>query len=102
MRLESLQLYAHGDDNTGRREFRAFRLYAKNSASGQWDLLDTFAPTHPYTFEKGDSSPLRSFRLSTPVTAQEFRAEFVQGKAPDGTINGPRIVELMGIGTLTP
>jgi len=35
------------------------------------------------------------------MNAREFRAEFVQGKAPDGTVNGPRVVELMGIGEFT-
>lgn len=101
MRLETIRLYAHGDDNTGKREFSAFRLYARSLSTGRWDPVDTFAPAqHPYTFEQSSSGLLHSATLAVPVKAQEFRAEFVQGRAPDGTINGPRIVELMGIGTV--
>jgi len=101
MRLESLQLYAHGDDNTCKREFRSFRLYVRNASTGKWDLVHTFAPSrHPYQFEATGTGLLHSYTLPTLIKAQEFRAEFGQAKAPDGTINGPRIVELIGIGTL--
>lgn len=101
MRLESIQLYAHGDDNTGKREFSKFRLYAHNAATGQWDPIDTFTPDHhPYRFGATGIGLLHSYLLPTPITAQEFRAEFLQAKAPDGTINGPRVVELVGIGTV--
>lgn len=101
MRLESIKLFAHGDDNSGRREFLTFRIYAKDLTSGHWDLIDAFSPAHPYTFEQGSGSSLHSYSLPRPVTAQQFRAEFIQGKNVDSITYGPRVVELMGIGTLT-
>lgn len=101
MRLETIQLYALGDDNTGKREFSSFRLYARNPTTGQWERVDNFTPDHhPYRFEAPDRKLLHSYTLPAPITAQEFRAEFIQGKAPDGSINGPRVIELMGIGTV--
>lgn len=89
-----VRLYAFGDSflNNG-REFAQFNLKAKSPGSDVFDLtLLTFTPTHPYTFLDSFSALILDETI-TPVTAQNFRAEFVQYTAGNSW-DGPRIVEL--------
>jgi len=98
MRLERVRVRARGDQRTGRREFSEVRIYGRNSATNPWNLLEKFTPVHPYAFEDGNEGLVCTMTLPTPAVAQQFRAEFIQGKAPDGTSNGPRVLRLEGMG----
>jgi hypothetical protein len=91
--VSGYRLFVGQDGPTnGSRGISEFRLYALNTASNTFQLIDTIAIANPY------SSMRVSFtRAVTPLTAQTFRGEFVQfAPAPYG---GPRIVELDAIST---
>ncbi|HUR47764.1 MAG TPA: hypothetical protein VMZ27_17905 [Candidatus Saccharimonadales bacterium] len=89
--LRSYRLFAGGD---GMREFASFTLKAKSIGSSIFDLtIDKFTPVHPYVFPEG--SPLLHSADVNSVTAQQFRAEFVNRA---GGSDGPRIIELDGFG----
>lgn len=90
----SFALYASGDpDYANQREFDSFTLKAKSPGSSDFDLtLYTYNASHPYQFENVNELLLISDAIS-PVTAQDFRAEFVQWNAGRG-FDGPRVIEL--------
>lgn len=99
--VTSFALFATGDGPTFRnqREFDRFVLKARSPGSPTFDLvLYDYTPTHPYTFLDAPSLLLLSTEI-TAVTAQEFRAEFVQSTALS-PYNGPRIVELDAFGSV--
>lgn len=95
--LGEVRLFAFGDNALNNsREFAEFTLKTKSPGSLTFDVtLITFAPTHPYTF-LDYSSALILDQFVLPVTAHEFRAEFVQYEAGYG-YDGPRVVELDGL-----
>jgi hypothetical protein len=100
--LSDVRLYAYGDDhlNNG-REIAQFTLKAKSAGSSTYDVtVVNFTPTHPYE-ELDLNHPLILNQSITPVTARYFRAEFVQYTA-NIPFDGPRIVELDGIGVAVP
>ncbi len=101
VRLHGYRIKAHGDENTGRREFGTFRLFSRVGPGSDWTFIDTFDNTHPYAMENAAEDILRTRTLNAPVNARQFRAEFVQGRAPDGTVAGPRVIELEAIAELT-
>ena len=83
--------------NSDVRAVSRFSLYAWDGTS--WDLLDEFLPSIPYgggpTYTGANF--LEAFRTFDTVTAQQFRAEFVQSTNTQGLNWGPRINELDGI-----
>ena len=87
--LTGYTLYANGDGgDEGYREFASFTLKAKSVGSATFDItLDTFTPSHPYKFATFD-------RTIQSITAQEFRAEFVNSGDIISSYRGPRVVEL--------
>ncbi len=92
--VKSFRLYAAGDGPTyaNQREFAEFNLYAKSVSSGLFDrLIYSYSANHPYNFLKFSDVLLTEANVD-PVTAQEFRAEFIATAAP--ALNGPRILEL--------
>jgi hypothetical protein len=98
--VRSFNLWALGDEdkatNQTRREMASFRLLAKSSGSSTFDLtLFTFTPSHPYNFVDNVYGLLISSDLK-PITAREFRAEFVNMARPTDCCDGPRILELDG------
>jgi hypothetical protein len=105
--LTDVRLYAYGDGEGGfpnlnnGREFDQFTLKAKSAGSSTYDVtVVDFTPTHP--FENLDPSHYLILNQSiTPVTARYFRAEFLQYTAGNAW-DGPRIVELDGIGVAVP
>lgn len=100
--LGQVRLYAFGDDFLNdSREFDQFTLKTKSPGSSTFDVtLITYMPTHPYTFVDAGNFLILD-QLIPSVTAQEFRAEFVQYTAGNG-FDGPRIVELDGLPTPPP
>jgi hypothetical protein len=101
--LEAIRLFAAGDGEIylNEREFDQFVLKAKSLGSSEYDTtILTYTPPHPYTFLDFSNYAILDSAV-TPVTAQEFRAEFVQFTAGRG-FDGPRIVELDGFGTVPP
>jgi hypothetical protein len=100
MKLERFDIHAQGDGSNENREFAEMRLHYRD-ASGAWRQLERFTPAHPYPYIERGSGLVRSLTVAEPVVAKDFRAEFVQ-RTPSGLVPmGPRIVELVGIGTLT-
>ena len=100
--MSEVNLYAYGDPtlNNG-REFGQFTLKAKSPGASTYDVtLVSFTPTHPYDILDPNSFLILNQAL-TPVTARYFRAEFTQLTAGFGW-DGPRIVELDGIGVAVP
>ncbi len=86
--VSSLKLFVNGDGaiNGNYRDIGSF-TFSYESAPGVWTVLATLTPSHP---ENGEYI----INLSTPVTAQYFRAQFVQY----GT-GGPRIGTLEAFAT---
>lgn len=100
VKIGSYKLYAHGDNPSSMmREFKQFRLFAKESKDGQWAKIDEFTPTHPYQYEAGyPVNLLHTGKLAQSIATRYFRAEFDQYD-PDGNPGaGPRILELDGFG----
>ncbi|MEW6306885.1 MAG: hypothetical protein AB1705_25765 [Verrucomicrobiota bacterium] len=92
--VRSFRIFA-SHDFTPNRAFRQMNLYAFDAASSAWVLIYTVNPTIPY----GDGSTGAWLILTdsvTPVTSDQFRAEFVQHLN-----SGPRIIELDGFETET-
>jgi energy-coupling factor transporter ATP-binding protein EcfA2 len=95
--LESIGLFARHDDIVDgyefRRAFSQFRLYARKNSD--WIQIADYSPTLPYG--GGDSRTALAVCLAvTPITADEFRAEFVQAVDILGQFSGPRLVGLDG------
>jgi len=92
--VQSFDLYAAGDAPpcATSREFASFKLKAKSPGSTNFDLtLFTFVPTHPYTYVSNQFPLLVSADIKA-VTAQDFRAEFVNRNG--ARYDGPRIFGL--------
>jgi hypothetical protein len=91
------------------RGFSEFRLYAFDTLSASFALVFTFDPANPYgtssapangVVETNASLNLLSLGVNlAPVTAQRFKADFIQFGTFGGTANGPRIMELDGFDT---
>jgi hypothetical protein len=93
--IGSFKLHAAADGNpTFQREIARFRLLAKSSGSTGFDLtLFDVTLDRPYTYLDAATYLLIQATIS-PVTAQQFRAEFFDvGGTPFG---GPRVIELDG------
>lgn len=100
--IKSFRLFAAGDgpEFANQREFSSFNLYAKSPGSSTFDrILYTYSAVRPYNFLKFSDVLLTEANID-PVTAQEFRAEFIARGTP--ALNGPRILELDGFGTELP
>ncbi|MHB0998110.1 MAG: GxGYxYP domain-containing protein [Armatimonadota bacterium] len=104
VRINSFNLFARGDRVSGRediREFNGFRLYGKRNPEDQWTQLDSYVPSHPFTYLPGQGDdPVRTVELKEPFTGKYFRAEFDQYDSKLESRRGPRIVEMEGIGAL--
>ena len=109
MTLRSFNLVAAHDTGMStngkpNRSFSEFRLYARNDQNAAWSSVYTYTidfdngedygggPTY-----SGDNVLELGVDLSSAVTAQYFRAEFVQAGASGN--GGPRIWELDGYDT---
>ncbi len=100
--ITSFALFGAGDGpaSANQREFAQFTLKAKSSAAAtNFDLTLYTLPitNHPYFYQ----DPIDLAVVATnipPVTAQYFRAEFVQYTSGTG-VDGPRIIELDGYGS---
>jgi sugar lactone lactonase YvrE len=95
--IRSFRLFAVGDgpEFNNEREFARFTLKAKSPGSSIYDLvLYSFTPSHPYPYV--DATNYEVLEANLPgITAQSFRAEFVQFNGQRG-FDGPRIIELDG------
>ncbi|NLH99244.1 MAG: hypothetical protein GX446_07100 [Chthonomonadales bacterium] len=100
MRLERFEVYARGDGGSDNREFAEMRLYRRDGSG--WALIQRFSPQHPYRYEDAGPGRLWSVELDQPVVAREFRAEFAQRGSRSATPMGPRVLQLVGVGTLAP
>lgn len=96
--VNHIRLFAAGDgpDYLNEREFASFNLLAK--VNGSYVLVYTYTPTHPYTFVDPANLMVLDVDVS-PLSAQEFRAEFIQYTSGRG-YDGPRIVELDAFGSV--
>lgn len=89
--LRSFSLWAQNEGMT-RRAFSQFILYS--DSGGTWEEVYNTGPGFDYTGWvniEGDVTPA--------VTAQDFRAEFVQASWTSWVASGPRIWELDGFDT---
>ncbi|MBM3492840.1 MAG: hypothetical protein FJX72_00745 [Armatimonadetes bacterium] len=98
MKLERIAIYARGDGGSDNREFGEIRLFRREPSG--WTLIERFEPGHPYRYEDAGPGLLRTVTLKEPVMAREFRAEFVQRGSAGAVPMGPRVLQLVGIGTL--
>lgn len=99
VKIRSFNLWATGSENhpvdPTQREMAKFRLLAKSSGSATYDLiLYTFTPSLPYKWVDNVNGLLISSDIK-PVTAREFRAEFINHQVGSGQ-SGPRVIELDG------
>jgi len=106
--VSSLNLVALHDNPVDARDIRhrgilSFRLYADHA--GSWDLvyeLPNADPNGDLLYGGGTRYPSSHYleleATFSPVTANSFRAEFIQY----GPIWGPRIIELDGYGATVP
>jgi len=95
--IDRVDLYAHHDGpgfDANERGFSRFTLLARDLGTGVFDARLEFSPDNPYD-HIGISSLLMSEEIP-PVTARQFRAEFVQFGDRSPGQRGPRIVELDG------
>ncbi len=99
--LAAFNLVAAHDTGSGRdaneRGFSRFSLYAW--VGGDWQTLYNYYPSNPYG--GGENYTDINFvelyvELTESVTAQKFRAEFVQYGDRTAASHGPRILELDG------
>jgi acetyltransferase-like isoleucine patch superfamily enzyme len=105
--LTSFNLFANHDGlvpGAEARGFSAFRLYAQDPVTSNFELLAEIFPSDPYDDTPGNMYSSGFLGLSinvVPTVAQVFRAEFVQfGEEPGA--EGPRIGELDAFGTIPP
>jgi len=97
--VQKVNVFAAGDGEIymHEREFDRFVLKARSPGAADYDVvLIDYTPTHPYSFLESETFLLLSVEVS-PITAQDFRAEFVQFDAGRG-YDGPRIIELDAFG----
>jgi hypothetical protein len=91
------------------RGFSEFRLYAFDTLSSSFALIFTFDPANPYGTSSAPANSIVETNASlnllslgvnlAPVTAQRFKADFVQFGTFGGNANGPRILEFDGFDT---
>jgi hypothetical protein len=90
--LLSFSLWAQ-NEGMDRRAFNRFTLFS--DSGGTWQEIYDTGPGFSYP-----STPALNLEQDvTPVTAQDFRAEFVQAPYTSGNASGPRILELDGFDT---
>lgn len=96
--VRSFNLWTTGDGALTDREFDRFRLLTKSPGASDFDVLVyDFTPSHPYQYVADIYSLLVSTDVK-PVTAQEFRAEFVNRTNSNLS---PRLIELDGFSEFT-
>ena len=94
--LDRFALYAQGDDELtpAGRKFKQFELFYKDGST--WTSIYDTGENYTY-------SGLLSLEVDvTDVTAQAFRAEFIQAARPAFPDVGTRIIELDGFGVVVP
>ncbi len=89
--INSIKLITERDANTNSRASTHFKLKSKSVGSANWDAVPLYDKDIDYA--AGDINTL-IITLATPVTAQQFRAEFTGGN----DANGVRVRELDAIG----
>jgi hypothetical protein len=101
--IRSLNVWG-GDDrstgNAGRRAFTEFRLYGWNGSAFVLLLDDPI--TVPYTSQGpfgSNGALIVQQNIPNGYTSDKWRAEFVQPAAYQGTLYGPRVLEMDGFGT---
>ena len=82
-----------GQPPTFQRAFRDFKLFARDSGTGQLVSVYYSPVRTPYPVDAGDYRMYRCANVR-PIMAQDFRAEFVQHG--EGPFFGPRVMELDG------
>ncbi|MCC6729844.1 MAG: hypothetical protein IT208_10950 [Chthonomonadales bacterium] len=103
--IYTVNLYATGDAGSNYpdyRDFLTFNLYAGQTPGSLTQYIG-YSPGHP---EVPETLPLQhtfGIGAGSPITAQYFRAEFLQYQAggPGNGLGGPRILELEGYGTIS-
>ena len=107
--LESFNIFANHDHipdfDANFRGFSAFRLFAQDLVTSNFELLAEIFPSNPYDGTPGNMSSDGFLALSidvAPTVAQVFRAEFVQFGDIEPFASGPRIEELDGFDTNPP
>lgn len=100
--LKSIRLFAAGDGVVyqNQREFDHFTLKSRAIDSSNFIEIVSFKPEHPYAFFDVNSALLLVTNVGA-ITGQVFRAEFEQYTS-SGPYNGPRIIELDGLGDILP
>ncbi len=100
--LQAIRLFAAGDGPMyeNQREFDRFTLKSRTFDATNFTEIASFTPEHPYNFKDAASLLLLENNIGA-VTGQVFRAEFVQ-HTTSRPYNGPRIVELDGLGEALP
>jgi acetyltransferase-like isoleucine patch superfamily enzyme len=104
--LTSFNLFANHDGlefGATHRGFSAFRLFAQNPVTLNFDLLAEIFPSDPYDDTPGNMASDGFLVMSidvAPTVAQVFRAEFVQFGDIEPAASGPRVQELDGFGTI--
>jgi hypothetical protein len=93
--VTEVRLFTRGDSDTDYREWAKFTLKAKSPGSPTFDVT-VFSSTPSHPMPKLDPASWLVLNQAVSVTAQEFRAEFVQLN------DGPRVMELDGIGFAVP
>lgn len=96
--VSRIHLHAQGDGPSAAngREFNRVRIYAKSPGSSTYNnLLLDYTPSSPYSFENFDVRLLVSTNFP-PVTATQFRAEFVDTGVT--LFSAPRVWELDAFG----
>jgi hypothetical protein len=68
------------------RGFSEFRLFARNTGTGEFEQVSSYSTRNPY------GEQITVMDTFAQVTAQEFRAEFVQAANPAN--GGPRVREI--------
>jgi hypothetical protein len=101
--IRSLNVWG-GDDRIagafGRRAFNEFRLFGWNGSA--FVLLIDDPITVPYTQQGpngSDGALIVHQDIPGGYTSDKWRAEFVQTPALNGTLFGPRVLEMDGFGT---
>ena len=96
VRLSSFGFVAGHDSSDGgfQRAIRTFRLYARATEADQFKLIYGEELSVPYGIGYRFDMLLLFRNLDAPVTARQFRAEFVQNGV--GPWHGPRAMQLYG------
>ncbi len=97
--LERIEVHARGDGAAGNREFGEVRIYRREGGS-RWSLIGAHTPQHPYRYLDRVQSLVWALDLPQPIAAREFRVEFVQRGGTGTAPMGPRVLRLVGIGTI--